>query len=406
MASQEPCVVVHIQCTVLENLVATNTWWRALSFPLSHLPRYCPRPYKWITFVCYAILATRGKLFASQDQAPLDLQTLATANILSNVYFIPSDSYTITPNAAALASIRLTRDRDSSTNASQQSGRTQTRIAQFRERVKARDGNLSVFTGHDMVQGAHLLPHAKGDPIIGGLTRQLVKQLYDPAAAADNHPDIITDIDDIRNGMTFPMGFYATFAKETAIRTTAILVTPNFELDTADLNPPFDWSRHPDYSHPILQQTSAATLRTQRDICYTVHHIRPDDWDIRILNYDVPHGADAAKIPINYDERPSKLILDTIYGAMILAKYGLPDFQNFVNGTSFILDEVILEQPEPEGSEMTAQLRRGRGQGQQRSTLDGVLAMFQLRSIIQEMEEETAKERTVLDWVGKQTASQ
>jgi len=101
-----------------------------------------------------------------------------------------------------------------------------TRRGQFRDDVAARDGGTCVLTSmaRRHCDAVHLLAHSKGDTYITTYTRRCSR---DPSGG-----DIVADIDSVRNGLFLnklthgPLGIDVAF-----------LVTPNFAMTTADVDP-------------------------------------------------------------------------------------------------------------------------------------------------------------------------
>lgn len=101
-----------------------------------------------------------------------------------------------------------------------------TRRAEFRGEVTVRDGRECVLTRLEemLCDAVHLLAHSKGDTYISTYTQHRSR---DPSGG-----DIIQDIDDVRNGL-----FLNTFSHRALGKDVAFLMTPNFAMNTTDIDP-------------------------------------------------------------------------------------------------------------------------------------------------------------------------
>ncbi|KAJ7595055.1 hypothetical protein C8J56DRAFT_928296 [Mycena floridula] len=416
---------VHIQCSVVsEQGQTTAKTWPSFSVPVPHLKHFAVRPYKWARFVCRAILAgVPGELFGSEQDAILDFDTGPDDILQEKVYFKPHREYVIAPTEAALSSVNFTRDKVESTHWSKQSEGTQDRQTTFRAHLVQREGGYSFFgdDSHEDCDATHLVAFSYPHAYIAGFTRQVLKQLHPELSDAEIEalPEFISDINDIRNGMLMSKALHYSFAKNchTYPTPTAILVTPGLGLETNDLNPPF---HDPTNGHPNLQVKTEAELRAERDICYTIHQIAPD-WTGKTRLF--ADGTDSGSIPARVSERPSPLLLNTIYAAMVLNLYGFPAFTEFINGTRFVLDETFPDyswedlQPQSPGPEhedgdyetpsskrnprnkSAGNTRAGESKGTSHAMLEGIIAMTRVRSIMDDIQIEKSNREAVEDWL-------
>ncbi|KAK2462865.1 hypothetical protein APHAL10511_005063 [Amanita phalloides] len=195
-------------------------WIHCLTLPIDTLNtlRFSQRPYKWIRYAIGAVTGSQGDLSFSRDSLNLvDYDAgLPLPPDSANVYYHTSDEekqsmYPVDP--------KIERSTVTSSMAT-------TRRAGFREEVAERDEWRCVLTGWGdrFCHAVHLLAHSKGDEYILTYTRHRSRDL------AGN--DIVEAIDSIRNGL-----FLNTVVHTCLGDDVAFLMTPNFAMDTTDIEP-------------------------------------------------------------------------------------------------------------------------------------------------------------------------
>ncbi|KAF8557119.1 hypothetical protein OG21DRAFT_1407751, partial [Imleria badia] len=128
---------------------------------------------------------------------------------------------------------------------------------------------------------AHLVPHSKGDRYIETYTQ---RRSRDPAGN-----DIVHRIDDVRNGILLNSITHSSIGKD-----VAFLVTPNFAMTTADVNP--------------------TTPPTEKR-CIT-HLFVPDDPEA--LGDRTLRSGHLFRTPDTADEWPPNILFDAVYASAVL----------------------------------------------------------------------------------------
>ncbi|KAI0256499.1 hypothetical protein BJV78DRAFT_1081731, partial [Lactifluus subvellereus] len=204
------------------HLDPTNwVWAQCLAFPvhkLKHL-QFSSKPYKWIRYATGIVVGARGELSAERDLPnPVAIDYDSDLSVVSiDLYYRTTDEqkfrmFPLDPNLANTRTVT--------------SSRTNTRRDDFRADVEERDGRSCVVTGapHIMCDAAHLLPHSKGDTYIETFTSHRHRD-------SSGDDDIVEDIDDVRNGLFLNKGIHCVLG-----RYVAFLKTPNFAMDTTDVD--------------------------------------------------------------------------------------------------------------------------------------------------------------------------
>ncbi|KAF8889519.1 hypothetical protein CPB84DRAFT_1837553 [Gymnopilus junonius] len=193
-------------------------WVQFLALPLERLQvlRFSSRPYKWIRYAIGIIVGAEGDLSFS-------------TNSLDNVDYnagLPTDSAVLYYHTSDEEKQRMFPVDPNMTRTNVTSSDATTRRAQFRSDIAERDGNecvLSRFRGV-YCDAVHLLAHSKGDTYISTYTQHRSR---DPAGS-----DLVQDIDSVRNGL-----FLNKVAHVAVGEDVAFLQTPNFAMDTSDVDP-------------------------------------------------------------------------------------------------------------------------------------------------------------------------
>ncbi|KAH9027283.1 hypothetical protein EDB84DRAFT_1608777 [Lactarius hengduanensis] len=201
------------------NLCPSNwEWVHCLTFPLEMLValHFSHRPFKWVQYAIGVIIGAHGDLSTSPDlpNDSVDYNANLPTNSV-NLYYHTNDQekqrmFPIDPH--------ILRTQDTTSVSSSRRGT-------FRKDVAARDGQRCVWTGWDVegCDAVHLIPHSKSDKYILNFTRHCER--------GDKGDDIITDIDSVRNGILLNKVAHRTLGKN-----LAFLMTPNFAMDTSDID--------------------------------------------------------------------------------------------------------------------------------------------------------------------------
>ncbi|KAI0779459.1 hypothetical protein C8Q74DRAFT_1437456 [Fomes fomentarius] len=197
-------------------------WTRYLIFPLAQLEPlgFLHKPYKWLRSCTGITLGSIGS-FSDNPSVPNpdpifnyerglhseseDLYYHTT--ILEKERMFPVDPLMLSPTGRTTSNAASTR-----------------RIT-FAEEIQARDGRRYVVTGMraGYCDAVHLAPHARGSAYISAFTSRRIRDVNDM---------IIEDIDSVRNGL-----FMNKFLHVDLGHTFALLKTPNFAMNTSDIDP-------------------------------------------------------------------------------------------------------------------------------------------------------------------------
>ncbi|KDR76447.1 hypothetical protein GALMADRAFT_446224 [Galerina marginata CBS 339.88] len=202
------------------NLDANNwRWVHCLTFPIETLEvlQFSPRPYKWIRYAIGIVVGAQGDLSSSADLLNIvDYNASFSAESAALYYHYTSDDerrriFPVDPKIA-----RTTTTSSVATS----------RRVNFRSDAADRDGSRCVLTGifHVVCDAVHLLAHSKGDAYISTFAEHRSR---DPARG-----DLIQEIDSVRNGIFLNKLTHAVLGTH-----VAFLPTPNFAMDTSDLDP-------------------------------------------------------------------------------------------------------------------------------------------------------------------------
>ncbi|KAH9026965.1 hypothetical protein EDB84DRAFT_1589110 [Lactarius hengduanensis] len=248
-------------------------WVHYLTLPLDTLAalHFSHRPFKWIRYAIGVVTGAHGDLSTSPDSPYDGVDYNANLPISSvNLYYHTNDQ-------------------------EKQRIVSSSRRGTFREDVAARDGQQCVWTrlGMTYCDAVHLIPHSKSDEYISNFTRR--------RGRGDNKDDVITDIDDVRNGILLNKAAQGILGQN-----LAFLMTPNFAMDTTDV----------DHGAPPDQKR------------YTAHFIHVDE---------EPHPSDfVSGIPVRIAasrQSPPDILFDAVYASFILHHFG----------TKIVKDRIIQE---------------------------------------------------------------
>ncbi|KAJ7239902.1 hypothetical protein C8J57DRAFT_1563274 [Mycena rebaudengoi] len=316
-----------------------------VKIPCIDIGYYTTRPYKWLRMICFHILGLTGSL-QSTDGKDIDYEATSVSHrslqyICDGTFLLSLVKTDALPEPAATA-FPNTLAKTRSVPGSQVTSRD----GDFAKELRRRDGPYCPFTGFSAANcnTCHFIPHAKGDKIIYRWTAQRVKLMQSCGNTSHGHDDtdIISDINDTRNGMWLSGTFNCTFnayKPESDAMHCAILVTPNFGFITTDLPPPAE-------ARSIKLNQTNLQVRQERveegaDV-YTFHLFPATS-----SNEPIKNNTDSSRKYDAFDEKPSKLILDAIYGAAVLTQYGDEDFKSLLEDASSWLPPPPVRTPEP-----------------------------------------------------------
>ncbi|KAF9485262.1 hypothetical protein BDN70DRAFT_890408 [Pholiota conissans] len=164
----------------------------------------------------------------------------------------------------------------------------------FREHVGKRDRFNCVISGLSRVccDAVHIIPDTKGNEYIEKFTR---RRSRDPAGA-----DIIKDIESVRNGLFLNATCHRMFG-----RCIAILQTPNFAMNSADIDP--------------------TVAPTQKRWTY---HFFGDSSNAPYIG-NCPSGSEV-RMNSNCDPSmyPPAILLDAVYAGAILRHFGTEELED------------------------------------------------------------------------------
>ncbi|KAF8063516.1 hypothetical protein FPV67DRAFT_1421234 [Lyophyllum atratum] len=203
------------------NLDADNWHWvHCLTLPLKTLDllQFSPRPFKWVRYAIGTVVGAQGDLSSSRDTLNIVDYNAGLPPESTTLYYHTGDDerrrmFPVVPNVGR-------------TSLTSKSSIATTRRAQFRSETAMRDRNRCVFTGMKdaFCDAVHLLARSKGDTYISTYTQ---RRSRDPAGG-----DLVQDIDSVQNGL-----FLNKLAHVGVGEHVAFLPTPNFAMDTADVDP-------------------------------------------------------------------------------------------------------------------------------------------------------------------------
>ncbi|KAF5371989.1 hypothetical protein D9615_008142 [Tricholomella constricta] len=275
-----PCAVAPAGADL--DLAPTNwRWVHCLSLPLDTLKarQFSQRPYKWIRYAIGVVVGAEGDLSSSPDLPDI---------VDYDIGHLPSESATLYYHTSDEERRRMCPiDPDLERTESFTSSIATTRLAHFIDDVKERDGSSCVMTGLDekLCDAAHLLAQTKGDTYISTYTQRRSR-----STAGD---DIVQDINSVRNGL-----FINGFSHKGLGKHLAFLPTPNFAMDTADLDP-------------------NAPPEGRR---YTTHLFKPD-----IPFFLGGRNAPPSGSPIRISDTPQwppAILFDAVYAGAVLQHFG------------------------------------------------------------------------------------
>ncbi|KAF5371991.1 hypothetical protein D9615_008140 [Tricholomella constricta] len=274
------------------NLKPTNWCWvHCLSLPLDTLNalQFSPRPYKWIRYAIGVVVGAEGDLSSSPDLPDI---VDYNAGLLSESTIL----YYHTSNKERRKMFPV--DPDLERTESFTSSIPTTRLAHFIDDVKERDGSTCVMTGLDEIlcDAAHLLAQTKGDTYIATYTQR--------RSRSTTGDDIVQDINSVRNGL-----FLNGFSHKGLGKHIAFLPTPNFAMDTADIDP-------------------TAPPEGRR---YTTHLFKPDT-PFYLGGRNKPPSGSPLRIS-DTPQWPPAILFDAVYAGAVLQHFGTETLKEEVAAT-------------------------------------------------------------------------
>jgi len=254
-------------------------WHPCLRFPIDKLIslNFSSKPLKWIRFATSVVVGAKGHLFRQPSSStPIDYEETLTDTSLDLYYHFLDDNERshMFPLDPKLANERIATSTGGST-----------RCSVFWDEVIQRDGGRCVITNIDddeLCDPAHLVSHSKGDSYIDKITSR----------RQSNPNDIIKDIDDVRNGL-----FLNSFSHRKLGKGFAILVTPNFALESNDIQAGENGQR---FTAHVFDESLALGM------------------DVR--GNSVPSGS-AVRVPDDRSQWPPTVLFDIIYASAVLRHF-------------------------------------------------------------------------------------
>ncbi|TFY66252.1 hypothetical protein EVG20_g4828 [Dentipellis fragilis] len=288
-------IIVYAQFPVnpLPDAIPADWEWRpCLKFPVDKLVElhFSSKPFKWIRFATGIVVGARGDLSSQQDMLKrIDYsETLPDTSIELYYHVAIEDRFHMFPLDPQLVN----------TSVSPRSA-TSSPLETFWDEVMQRDEEECVLTGYpsSTCDAAHILSHGKGDSYIEAFTRGRDKALY-------NQNDIVRDIDSVRNGLLLTSSFHAVLGLD-----FAVLVTPNFAMDTDDVE---------------------AGTHGQR---YTAHC-----FDLKLAKRSGVTGRQI-RTPQDMSQWPPTVLFDAAYASAVFRHFGIPSGTLNAWKDEFYLDE-------------------------------------------------------------------
>ncbi|KZP16672.1 hypothetical protein FIBSPDRAFT_1047317 [Athelia psychrophila] len=300
------------------NVDPTNwRWVHCLTLPLEKLNalQFSHKPYKWIRYAIGVVVGAEGVLSAGSNSPNAVEDSPARLAKSADLYYHISneEKRRMLPADPRLGRTHVT----SSTSADT------LRRAGFKDEVARREGNQCGLTGYkaDYCNAVHLLPHSRGDKYILAYTQ---RRSRDPTGA-----DIIDNIDNAQNGLFLNSIAHMVFGKD-----LAFLMTPNFAMDTADVDP----------TAPPTEKRCTAHL--------FMHDSTPGlSGSFRIP--DTPDTPDSPNTPDTPDTPPfpPAILFDAVYAGVVSTHFGTAELKDSDNATwqhTFYPGGVIAERTETE----------------------------------------------------------
>ncbi|KAJ7573892.1 hypothetical protein C8J56DRAFT_980799 [Mycena floridula] len=309
-----------------------DIWTKAFTIPLGDLPDFATRPLKFLRLVCFFVIGITGNLLESRDGPVIDDDSLT---VVGEYFYKPDTPVDIVVDQLAVPSVKYV----TKLAASETDPGDNQRISSFRASMISRESGRCMFSGvpANYSHASHFIPDAKGDAI-EPFTTQRVEVMIERSRQDHGHTraDIVNYVSDIRNGALLTAHLNGTLNGQLS-ETYAILVTPNFGFQMQDLQPPSErvWTvsnRYPAmFPHGSPRETRNFRIQNAHT-SYTLQSMSNRGPVDSFLTFD--HNLDALLSYTDPLTAPSKLILDLVYGAMFMQKYGDPAFIQLLESIS------------------------------------------------------------------------
>ncbi|KAG9307945.1 hypothetical protein JVU11DRAFT_12820 [Chiua virens] len=264
-------------------------WAHILNFRVDLLAemQFAPNPYKWIRYATSVVVGAQGVLSTVPDSPGHGMPNNELPAASMDLYYHMTEE-----ERNAMVPIDLDMEKRTRYTSVASFGRSS-----FGRQVRDRDGTC-VLTGMRTIEAAHLLQHSKGDGYIAQFTSHRSR---DRAGT-----DLVNEIDSVRNGILLSPTGHANFGKN-----FAFLVTPNFAMTSADVDP----------SSP-----------PERKLC-TAHVFEPGGEEY--FGWPTPSGS-PVRMPTldsgHYADWPPDILFDAVYGGAILHHFSTPALRESCKG--------------------------------------------------------------------------
>ncbi|KAJ2917894.1 hypothetical protein MD484_g2508, partial [Candolleomyces efflorescens] len=299
-------------------------WVHCLTLPIEKLGtlQFSSKPYKWIRYGIGVVVGAQGDLSYSRD-SPLPTLVDYDTGIL------PAESIVLYYHTNDEERRRMFPTDPKIGHTSVTSSVATSRRSQFRTEVEKRDGGRCTLSGidHEGCDAAHLLPHSKGNSYIFTYTQ---RRSRDPSAS-----DVVADIDSVRNGL-----FLNKLTHCGLRRHIAFLRTPNFALDTSDVDP----------------------VAPPAELRYTAHLFTPA----------TPHymgwpGSTSLRVS-NEGEWPPAILFDAVYAGAVLHHFGAQELNEEISTT---WNDAFYPAGVPTPDEKAATSQRARDRAEEHAARSG-----------------------------------
>ncbi|KAG9317930.1 hypothetical protein JVU11DRAFT_2163 [Chiua virens] len=272
-------------------------WAHILNFRVELLAemQFAPNPYKWIRYATSVVVGAQGVLSTVADSPDHGMLNNDLPAASMDLYYHMTE---VERNAMVPIDLDMEKRTGYTSVASLEK-------SSFSRQVRDRD-ETCVLTGMLTVEAAHLLRHSKGDDYIAQYTS---RQSRDRAGT-----DLVNEIDSVRNGILLNRIAHPNFGKH-----FAFLVTPNFAMTSADIDP----------SSP-----------PERKLC-TSHLFVPGGE--QYFGWPTPSGS-PVRMPTlesgHYADWPPDILFDVVYGGAMLYHFSTPALRESRKGwKSYFYDD-------------------------------------------------------------------
>ena len=175
--------------------------------------QFARNKYKWIRYATSVIVGAQGVLSTTQDSPDHVIHNNDLPSASIDIYYHTSDD-----ERNRMYPINPLMERTTVTSSD-----VATRKNEFCHLVRARDG-LCVLTRMDTDDAVHLVQHSKGDDVrlhslhlsVTTQCAQCIEQYTRHRSRDLMENDVVTDIDDVRNGILLNPVAHHTFGKDFA----------------------------------------------------------------------------------------------------------------------------------------------------------------------------------------------